>query len=377
MKQTLYKKSRSGKIQEWTIETEGPKFRTSEGYVNGAITTTAWTEVKGKSIGKANETSPEQQAVKEAEARVTKQLDKGWTPDVDKVEEAKVAISPMLAEKYEDYKEHILSHAVACQPKLDGIRCIGTMEGLFTRKGKKIVAAPHIERAVQIILEGCPPGTKLDGELYNHEFKQDFNEIASIVRKQKVTEEDIQKAADKLQYHVYDIDMPGQFASRSAALNALVQQYSNCRSIILVKTVFCIGTAMNPFSRHPEVDHWYDIWLEQGYEGQMLRSSLSKYQNHRTKDLLKRKEWIDGEFLLQDILPGKGNRAHVASSVICIDERNEVFDAGVLGNFAYCENLLKNKKKYIGKMVTIKYQNLTPDRQVPRFAKMKAVRDYE
>lgn len=377
----LFKLASNGKTQEWTIECNGPMYRTSEGYVGGVITTTAWTTCEGKSMGKKNETSPTDQAIKEAEAKIIKQGKQGWTEDIDNITSAVKKIKPQLAEKYEEQKAYIDSLIekgciIAAQPKLDGIRAIGIEDGgTFTRQGNKHLAAPHIDKELQVTFEGIG-GFKFDGEFYNHKFKADFNKIASIVRKSKPTEEDLTVSEKLLEYHIYDIDIPNRpFSERYAILKGLLifQPYPYFE---LVETIF-IDTKQGKEIVKEILDKLHKKWVDEGYEGSMIRNANSNYQNKRTKDLVKRKDWVDDEFELVDVLPGKGNKADMAASVLCKDKRGEEFSAGILGNDDYCVCLLGMKKDHIGKQVTIKYQNLTPDRKVPRFAKMKAIRDYE
>ena len=75
---TIYKRTSAGKIQQWTIEVKDNKFRTVSGQIDGKKTTSSWTECFGKNIGKANETTPRLQAMFEAEAKHTKQLEKHY-----------------------------------------------------------------------------------------------------------------------------------------------------------------------------------------------------------------------------------------------------------------------------------------------------------
>jgi hypothetical protein len=53
------------------------------------------------------------------------------------------------------------------------------------------------------------------------------------------------------------------------------------------------------------------------------------------------------------------------------------FTSTVNGNQEYLEILLKQKDELIGKQATIKYFNLTPGTNIPRFPKVVAIRDYE
>lgn len=374
MKTTLYKKSRAGKLQEWTIETQDNLFRTSEGYVGGAITPTAWTICEGKNVGRANATTPEEQAIKEAEARVEKQRDKGWADSLDAIAEAAPAVDPKLAHKYKDKLKHLAKwKVVALMPKLDGIRGLGTDDGEFlSRESNPITATPHIEEELKELKDGLSAGWNVDGELYNHDLKDDFNAISGMVRKKKLSEEDLALSKELMQYHIFDIVAPGNFASRYAAIKTLLEQ-GNYKYLKLVPCVFL--SMDENFEAAAQAQ--YEAWLEEGYEGMMYQDADAEYRGGRTTDLLKRKEFVDGEYKLVRIEEGKGNRAGMAAKVYCVDERGEEFKAGVKGTTKYCKALLQNKGEAIGKMVTIVYQNLTPDRQVPRFGKMKAIRDYE
>jgi hypothetical protein len=83
---TLYKKN-GDKVQKWSIEVDGGKYRTIEGFVDGAMTTSEWTQCVGKNIGRSNETTPEQQALKEAGAKNRLKQDKGYKEDINCIHE--------------------------------------------------------------------------------------------------------------------------------------------------------------------------------------------------------------------------------------------------------------------------------------------------
>jgi DNA ligase-1 len=380
--ETLYKRSKNGKIQQWSIEVENGSFRTLEGFVDGAITPSLWTVCKGKSIGKKNETTPAEQAIKEALAKIKKQKEKGYTSNIADVDLAKVKISPMLAFKFEDYREKIVFSAqkIACQPKLDGIRCVGTKDGLFTRNGKPIVAAPHIEQAVKDILSKCPEGSQLDGELYNHSLKHDFNKITSLVKKLKPTEEEIAESEKLLEYHVYDIDTQTErlrFEDRFTFVSAIINDSSQYSFIKTVKTRFIEG-ALSAGEKQSILDEEYGVYLEEGFEGQMIRKSDSVYENNRSKSLLKRKEFQDEEFELIDIEEGIGNRQGMAGALVFAMPNGTRFNSGMRGDLEFRRKLLADKDSYIGVKFTVRYQNLTPgDNPVPRFPIAIQIRDYE
>jgi hypothetical protein len=129
----LYKRTKTGAVQVWSVEVEENKFRTVEGQLNGKMTTSEWTTCVGKNIGKTNETSPEQQAILEAKAKEVKKLESGYVVDINTIDTAKAElISPMLAEKFE--KNYVTGQEAMyySQPKLDGMRMETTVNGTFS-----------------------------------------------------------------------------------------------------------------------------------------------------------------------------------------------------------------------------------------------------
>ena len=366
MKIVLFKENKNGKVQQWSVEVENDKHRTIEGYVDGKLTTSEWTVCQSKNVGKKHETTPEQQALNEANSKATKKREQGYYDDIEDCAKGKQFIEPMLAHKFQDYGEKITSeNETFCQPKLDGIRCIATIDGLFSRTGKPILAAPHIHESAKVILSSNPQIIALDGELYNHDLKHDFNKITSLVKKTKCTEKDFEDSEQMLQYHVYDaIVLDAPFADRLA----LIRRYDSFPYIYIVDTMKVEDTE--------SMDTTYARYLELGYEGQMIRIANSKYEFGRTKSLLKRKEFQDEECLLLDVIEGNGNRSGMAGNVRCQHPNGNIFDANMRGGNEFYKELLINREHNIGKYVTVRYQNLTPDGN-PRFPVMICFRDYE
>ena len=105
------------------------------------------------------------------------------------------------------------------QPKLDGVRCVIQAELIkiihedyvvlvtaYSRTGKEWKNIDHIlEQLKPFFMKH--PNHILDGELYNHDLKNDFEKIISLVRKTKPTEEDRLESAEKVQFHCYDTIM--------------------------------------------------------------------------------------------------------------------------------------------------------------------------
>jgi DNA ligase 1 len=366
---TLFARTSLGQVQQWQITWEGDSFFTSEGIVGGVITVSKPTICAGKNIGKTNETTPEQQAYKEAKAKWKKKLDSGYHEDVSKIDEAKF-FEPTLAHKWKEHKTKVV-YPLYAQPKYDGMRCPIPKEGMFSRNGKPVVSCPHVYEALREFFAKHPTYV-FDGELYNHDLKHDFNKIMSLVKKTKPSKKDLEESAELVQFWSYDVcitDKPHLvFIDRLKYLSDAFNDIGNPKVLKIVPTV--------KVNSESEYDALYTAWLADGYEGGMTRDPNAVYEHDRTTALLKRKEFTDAEFPIIDIEDGKGNRAGIASNVIFMHPCGEEFGAGVIGNEDYARELFRNRKKYIGKLGTVRYQNATP-KGVPRFGKMKIIRDYE
>ena len=200
--ETIYKATKGGKTQEWTIEVVGNKYRTISGQTDGKKITNEWTIVYGKNTGKLNETTDKEQTMKEAIAKRTKKLESGYFEDMKNIYTEQY-FEPMLASKWEDSKDKI-TYPIFSQPKLDGIRCIVTKDGMFSRNGKAIISAPHIFESLKPLFE-VMPDLIFDGELYADKFANDFNKIVSLVKKTKPTDADLKESKKNIQYWIYDL----------------------------------------------------------------------------------------------------------------------------------------------------------------------------
>jgi DNA ligase 1 len=360
---TIYKKTKTGKVQEWTIEVKGNQYRTISGQTDGEKITNEWTDCDIKNAGRANATTPEEQAIKEAEAKRKKKLESGYFESIKDINKVQY-FEPMLAQKYED---HEINYPVYSQPKLDGIRCIVTKDGMFSRNGKKIISAPHIRQNLDLFFKDYPNAI-LDGELYCDKFANDFNKICSLVKRTKPTDEELKESADSIQYWVYDAPKIGLLNEKDLFFNRyeLVSDALSKRkypSIVVVTTL--------KVSKEEELTQAYEMYVEHGYEGQMVRLNRP-YENKRSKFLLKRKEFMDEEFNILDVVEGEGNRKGTAGYMVFKNKDGRAFKSNIKGDFDYLAKLLKDKNKIIGKKATIKFFNYTPD-EVPRFPYVIAI----
>lgn len=357
---TLYKRTSTGAIQEWHMEVVGDRYRAHSGQLDGKIVSAEWTLAQPTNAGRANARSASEQAQLEADGHYTKKLAQGgYKTDVRDIDVAEF-FKPMLAKTY---GEVVFNFPVMTQPKLDGVRCIATREGLFSRQGKPITAVPHIWAALQGAFD-YNPNLILDGELYADKLSNDFNKIISLVRKAKPSPEELAESAETIQYHVYDLpSSTGTFRQRSGELRALVANHLS-DEIQFVQTDWA--------DSQEELDFFNGDYVSRGYEGQMVRIAESKYEQKRSKSLLKRKEFKDQEFKIISINEGVGNRSGMAGYITYELGDGRTFGSGLRGSHDFARQLLIDRDKFVGGEGTVRFFALTPE-GVPRFPVTTAV----
>lgn len=360
---TLYKRTTTGAVQQWSQEIDGARYRTISGQVGGKLVTSDWTVCKGKNAGRANATTGAEQAAREVEAHYAKKLKSGYHTSAEAIDTPRQAV--MLAKDYQDYQDRVFQSVLrpCSQPKLDGMRCIARRDGLWSRQGNRILSAPHIEKALERLFAEYPD-TVLDGELYNHTLKADFGRIVSLCRKQKPTAQDLRESEDLIQYHVYDIPSHSSgFHDRNKALD----YFRNYGFLAFPPLHLVVTTIVDNLD---QLNLLYEGYLADGYEGQIIRVGNAEYVGKRTDALLKRKEFQDAEFRILDIVEGIGNRSGMAGYAVLALPDGRTFKANCMGTREQLRALLENKQASIGAWGTVRYFHLTPD-GVPRFPRLK------
>jgi DNA ligase-1 len=351
----LYKYTTLGQVQSWQIFTSGNTYWTEEGI--NELTKSDPTVCVGKNIGKTNETSPEEQAKLEAQAKWQKKIDKGYNEVLTK---EKKFFEPMLAHEYDKYKKLLFTVPTFIQPKLDGVRCYMDDRKLMTRAGKPIVSCEHL------IFNFFG----LDGELYNHDLKEDFNKIISLVRKTKPTQEDLDESEKLVQFWIYDYPYwkDKVFSERYRMLKSdFNEMYQYNKHLKLVPTY--------QIKSEKELLEYHEKFISEGYEGSIIRMDLGEYENKRSKQLLKYKNWMDNEFTIIDVSPGTGNRANAANTLSVQLSNGVICKPTMTGTEEYMTQVLKDKDRIIGLQATVKYFGVTPDGNL-RFPTVKTIINY-
>ena len=350
----LFKQATNGKPLEWSIEVKDNCYRTISGYTDGVKTSTEFTCCKPKNQGKKNATTAEQQAQLEADAMYRKRMELGWVESITDIGKP-LFFSPMLAHKFEDYKDKI-QYPIASQKKLDGVRSIIRKDGMWSRNGKKIVSAPHIFEALKPLFE-ADPNLILDGELFALKESCDFNKIISCVKKTKPKPEDLIESKKYIQYWIYDCpSFNGTFSKRAVFL----------KTLDLPKCCVLVSTELARIET--EVMELYKQYINDGFEGQILRVLDSPYQSKRSSNLLKHKNFFDMEFEIKGVKEGIGNLSNKVGT-LQFEIDGKPFNSAVNGTYEYLEELWQHKDELIGQTATIKYFELTSD-GIPRLPKV-------
>lgn len=357
---TLYKRGSKGQVVQWTIrvvekEDGTAEYITEHGQVNGKLQTAPVKVRQGKNLGKKNETSPFQQAVSEAESKWKKQKDKYYTEDPNP---QRPQIAPMLAERYDEYGHLIdFNKSVWVQRKYDGFRCLAVKENgevrLVSRGNKPIDIPTHIPLQLRSVMQD---GEVLDGEIYVH---GSFQNVASWANKYHPGK------TETLEFHVYDRMTEGTFEERFLRN---LPDFANAPHLKLAETL--------QVNNHDQIKSLHDFWVEEGYEGLVVRHNNCMYKiGGRSRDLLKYKNFIDEEFLVIDAKEGRGKFADMAVFTFLIDETGATFDATPKGTAEIRRDFLTHKDYYIGKKMTVQFQDWsTSNPQKPRFPVAKGIR---
>jgi len=388
---TLYKMDSGGKIRRWEIavgeDNIGPFYEQTHGLDNGLLQTTRTHVTSGKNIGRSNETSAAEQCQMEAESLWKKKQDrKGYSVEVP---EDKPKL-PMLAKTYDKDGKKIEFPAYA-QPKLDGIRCFveihppgGTSPSggvvLKTRTGKIINSLPHINKAAWKLYEAlCDANPErweaapysiepfiLDGELYNHVYRDDFQDLVSLIKRDKPNEK-----SKFAQFHCYDVCCEfTDFGDRVHWLEEIGCCASDIREIKVVRTIVVCDD--EDFKRR------YSDFMKLGYEGAMIRNRLGEYQfNRRSPDLQKYKSFMDDEFEIVGAYQSIGKQANQCT-FMCVTERGTKFGVKPMGDEAQREKYWTDFQagKLTGKKLTVRFFDwTTSENPVPRFPIGVAIRE--
>lgn len=365
--QIVYKKTSTGKIQQWRAWVEktptGYLLKVESGQTGGKLKETAGQVID---VGKQKRTA-EEQAIFEAKSKLKKKRDEAY---YDTIEEAQtqVKLLPMLAHPFTKRK-HNITYPAYVQRKFDGVRCLAVLNSdktvtLLSRKGKEF---PHLEHIkADVVANNSDQALVLDGELYSDTLT--FQELVGLVK--RVT---LKPGNDKqmleVSLRVYDcvhiMNGSADFQDRYLTIMGITH---GAKYLSLVENIGVDNEA--------QIHEAQRKFVEEGYEGAMVRNLKGAYAiGKRSPDLQKVKTFLDGEYEIVGFSEATGNDA---GTVIweCKTPEGLTFRVRPRGTREARTEQYQNGNDYIGKQLTVRYQELTDD-GVPRFPVGITIRDYE
>jgi ATP-dependent DNA ligase len=353
----LYRRGSKDRVLYWRAEVLGHKYRSLAGIMGKTLNWSAWVEAQPMNVGKANATTPHQQACAEVEAKMRgMRKKKGYVDHPSDVDTEMSFLVPMTAHTYEKGME--LPPSFAVQPKLNGYRSQNEEMRSTFRSGDTIQTIPHIRKALEAAFKKFGPDLVIDGELYNHTHRELLNQTSSALRKQNPSEKELEASADLVELHVYDCYYKQKLGMSQRERLQLMEQVVRCIHHPKVKMVPC-----DICTTQAQLDAIYRHHLQEGYEGSIIRFLDAPYEHKRSHSVLKYKPRYDAEFEAMHFESGRGKRANTAAKLVCRVPRGKFkgveFTANIKGKDAEKAAMWDRRDEVAGKPVTISFAYIT------------------
>lgn len=352
---TLYHQAKTGKIHTWRVWTEGDEIVTEHGQLEGEKQI-ARKRATPKNVGRANETTAEEQALLEAKSMWQKKRDHKYhlTPE----EAVELQIRPMLADSFEKRLGKNVTFPAHIQPKLDGMRAVAYWDGdkveILSRSGKSYRAIGSLEHIATAIEQVLPKGLMLDGEIYAH--GEDFQTNTKLLKKYRPGE------SEALVLHAYDLidltHLDAPWRQRHQNLLKFSENFTAGGPLEIVPTEQ-VASQEAVYERHA-------AYLEQGFEGAIVRLLDAPYElGKRSNCLLKVKSFQDEEFQIVSVSDGVG-KFEGCAIFRCVTPGGKEFDVTPKGTMEERAEMYQQRDTYIGQLLKVQFFEKTQD-GLPRF----------
>lgn len=406
---TLYKRTKTGAVQQWTISVEventwSAKIIKEAGQLGGKLTRHVEHITVGKNLGKSNETTPEQQAQLQAQSDWTRKHDEGYKTAADlgvhvQATHCRVdgqeksftlieALDLMLPEFNTDASGNMKPMKAPTKPwvangkttypkqierKLDGCRSFLNVNGLkatFTStSGKPYDTLQHLVVIIEDHLKKIDnkAAYTLDGEIYRHGWV--LEDINKALKKQR-------PETLELQFWLFDAPFIGRDMQRTrTALVTLIAKEINSPFI-------CTGSPSIVNSDEEVIKYHDEICIAHEFEGAMLKDLNGTYQpGQRSSYWTKVKMFDDAEFEVLDFELGQRGTEDLLIKCKLVDGSYDkehgdgTFLVKMTGSRESKQEHWDNKANIIGKIpLTVKFFGYSKY-GVPNLPTGKAFRD--
>jgi DNA ligase-1 len=258
-----------------------------------------------------------------------------------------------LAQKF-DEKRTKNWKGISVEPKLDGIRCFSVVKDrkvqMFARSGKLITNFDKTLGKILVKLgDGC-----YDGELMGEDFTALMRQA---YRKESVDTTDTYLA-------LFDYLPLREWKSRTAKMS------SSARYKILLDKLSELSSSdldtIIPVERYDieanlkDVKILHDDFVSEGYEGAMIKNPDAPYQFGRSFDVMKFKAFHDVDLPIEGFIEGTGKHSGKLGSIRVVFNGVEV-QVGSGFSDELREGIWNDQDNFAGRIVEIRYQEITPD----------------
>ncbi|KNH09271.1 DNA ligase [Perkinsela sp. CCAP 1560/4] len=303
----------------------------------------------------------------------------------------KDGLAAMLCSKWTASKHDLLSQVregkvskLYCSPKFDGIRCVATLKGLYSRNRLKFDSCTHVHDDVCKLLKtpylGFDPAKiMLDGELFFMGKDLPFEKIVSAVKKtsKHITPQDV-KLQNKIKYHIFDMNLTADHFRKMPYIERMYhiqQMLKNAEKKGSLKNHCLLSVPIRSFRTQDELDNQLEGYLDRGMEGIVVRTPGGLYEpGKRSKGLMKYVPMMEEEFDIYDVKPGAGKFKGSLGSLCCVTSTGKKFFANPAVDEDMRKEWWKKRKNLIGKKATVKFTRYTVH-GVPRFPSAKSIRN--
>ena len=399
-KETFYQIDKLSRMRIWTIrvETTGSVHNiiTENGLVDGQLDGAVTPIILGKGKKSAYE-----QACADAYTEIKAKLKNGYVSDITQAKntgETATIMEPMKGYKYHptglfkdksirkdtytldgkmtpkgtiNSKYTFRGRAIGIERKLDGFRYRIELQDepiYYSSSGDIVPGFPHITAHIKTVYATNPDyyrGKILDGEMYNHKLKTEFgfNIIQQACSTRKNLTPDKIELRSQMQFHIFDTCMDVALKYRKD----FILPFANGTDIINVQTYYVIANVT-------VIEEYMTKFLDEGYEGLMIRFLDMPYEYDRSYQLYKYKPEEDDEFEIVDF--ERSIQGETLGAFICKMSDGRTFRADTmdeLGTDAMKQYIWNHKNEYLGKWVNVKFMEYTFDGK-PRHPKARYLR---
>ena len=246
------------------------------------------------------------------------------------------------------------------EPKYDGLRAIAVIKGqsvtLLSRNGLEFTSVDHLKEPLLRLAKGRD--LFFDGELVNG----NFNNSSSAIRRKNQTNTDTR-------YYLFDRLEADEWGS--------VTREQGHRSLLLARDfVGFSGEELKLVPTHratpEEFMRYYNHFLDQGYEGAMVKDPMGHYRFKKHRDWIKIKPAEDLDLRVESLVQGEGKYSGMLGAAI-VKYKGKRVSVGSGFSDEERQQFWEDPNSIKGKIIEVRFHEETPDGSLrhPRFVKIR------